>query len=111
MMTARTKKETREEIDKVFKLFNDDGNGQISLQNLKRVAKELGESMSEEELKEMIDHADKSNSGSVSADDFYRLMMKGGQGNKIDDLLDEDKSNSGSVSADDFYRLMIKGGQ
>ena len=29
--------------------------------------------------------------GTVSADDFYRLMMKGGQANKLDDLLDEDE--------------------
>ena len=27
---------------------------------------------------------------SMSMDDFYRLMMKGGQQNNIDDLLDED---------------------
>ena len=91
MMTARSKKDTREEIDKVFKLFDDDGNGSISVKNLVRVAKELGESMTEEELKEMIEHADKAGTGSVSMDDFYRLMMKGGSANKLDDLLgDED---------------------
>ena len=89
MMTARTKKDTREEVDKVFKLFAGDASS-ISLANLQRVAKDLGENMTEEELKEMIEHADKSNAGAVSADDFYRLMMKGGKADKIDDLLDED---------------------
>jgi len=93
MMTARSKKDTREEIDKIFKLFDDSGSGQITTANLVRVAKELGESMSEEELKEMIEHADKSSNGSVSPDDFYRLMMKGGQTNNLDDLLGDDEAD------------------
>ena len=39
-------KDTREDIQKVFNLFDDDCTGKISLRNLKRVAKELGETMS-----------------------------------------------------------------
>ena len=46
----------------------------ITLANLKTVAKELGESMTDEELQDMIDHADKSSTNAVSFDDFYRLM-------------------------------------
>ena len=91
MMTSKTKKETREEISKVFKLFDPDGNGQISVSNLAKVAKDLGENMSEDELREMIEHADKSSNGYVNEEDFYRLMMKGGQsGNSLDDLLDDE---------------------
>ena len=33
--------------------------GKISFKNLKRVAKELGENMTDEELQEMIDEADR----------------------------------------------------
>lgn len=47
MMTAKmSDKDTREDIQKVFNLFDDDQTGKISLRNLKRVAKELGETMS-----------------------------------------------------------------
>lgn len=51
MMTARmSDKDTREDINKVFRLFDDDSSGQITLKNLRRVARELGETMTEEEL-------------------------------------------------------------
>lgn len=43
-------KESKEGISKIFDLFDDDKTGSINLNNLKRVAKELGETMSQEEL-------------------------------------------------------------
>ena len=42
----KSDKDSREDIQKVFNLFDDDQTGKISLRNLKRVAKELGETMS-----------------------------------------------------------------
>ena len=37
-------------INKIFDLFDDDGSGFININNIKRVAKELGETMNGEEL-------------------------------------------------------------
>jgi centrin-1 len=43
---------------------------------LKRVSKELGENMSDEELQEMIDEADRDGDGEISEEDFLRIMKK-----------------------------------
>ncbi|EPR63420.1 centrin 2 [Toxoplasma gondii TgCatPRC2] len=69
-------KESREGIQKIFSLFDDDRTGTITLKNLKRVAKELGETMSEDELREMLERADSNGDGEISFEDFYAIMTK-----------------------------------
>ena len=77
MMTAKmSEKDSREEILKAFRLFDDDETGKISFKNLKRVAKELGENMTDEELQEMIDEADRDGDGEINEEEFLRIMKK-----------------------------------
>jgi centrin-1 len=54
MSIKMAEKDTKEEILKAFRLFDDDDTGTISFKNLKRVAKELGENLTDEELQEMM---------------------------------------------------------
>ncbi len=77
MMTARiSDKNTRDDIERVFKLFDSNRNGYISLDDMKRVAKELGEDISEKELQEIIQRADLDNDSKLTIEDFYQVMTK-----------------------------------
>ncbi|KAG8184631.1 hypothetical protein JTE90_022679 [Oedothorax gibbosus] len=69
-------KGANQEIMKAFQLFDNDNTGKISYANLKRVAQELGETISEEELREMIQEADRDGDGEVNQEEFLRIMKK-----------------------------------
>lgn len=76
LMTARmSDRDTKEDIKKVYKIF-DDNQGGITKRSLMKVAKELGETMDESELTEMIERADSNGDGIVSFEDFYNIMTK-----------------------------------
>lgn len=75
LMTAGiSNMESKEDVLKVFNLFDDDKTGFISLQNLKRVTKDLGEIMTDAELLDMIERADTDQDGLISFDEFYAIM-------------------------------------
>lgn len=57
-------------------MFDLERNGDIRLADLKRVAKELGEDISDEELKEIIQRADLDGDGKLTFDDFYNVIVK-----------------------------------
>ncbi|XP_021537153.1 centrin-4-like [Neomonachus schauinslandi] len=75
MSVKMSEKDEKEEILKAFKLFDDD-TGSITLNNIKRVAKELGENLTDDELKEMLDEADRDRDGEINEEEFLRMMKK-----------------------------------
>lgn len=69
-------RDPEEEIRKAFHLFDDDQSGKITLKNMKRVARELGENLSEEELQAMIDEFDRDQDGEISQEEFMYIMKQ-----------------------------------
>eukprot|EP01068_Selenidium_serpulae_P005397 Selendium_serpulae@DN4002_c0_g1_i1.p1 len=65
-----------EEARKAFKLFDDDDTGKISLKNLRRVARELGETLEDIELRAMIEEFDKDLDGEISEEEFLKIMQQ-----------------------------------
>jgi centrin-3 len=76
MSDKYSERDPEEEIHKAFQLFDDDNTKRISLKNMRRVARELGENLSEEELQAMIDEFDRDQDGEISSDEFMYIMKQ-----------------------------------
>lgn len=69
-------RDIQDEMMKAFELFDVDKTGKISLDNLRTVAEQLGEKMTDGELEEMIREADLDKDGFVNDTEFIRIMKK-----------------------------------
>lgn len=68
-------RDPRDEILRAFDLFDEGGKGKINLNDLRRVARELGESLQEEELVAMIEEFDVDGDGMISRDEFVGICL------------------------------------
>mmetsp|Transcript_6145 Transcript_6145/g.6767 ORF Transcript_6145/g.6767 Transcript_6145/m.6767 type:complete len:196 (-) Transcript_6145:238-825(-) len=76
LMTDRfAQRDPREEMIKAFKLFDPQNTGKISLRSLRKVAQELGENMSDQELQAMIDEFDRDHDGEINLEEFLAIML------------------------------------
>lgn len=81
LMAAKQSNMTMEdELRGAFNVFDQDGSGYISSQELKQVLDNLGEKLTEEEVDEMMKEADLDSDGQVSFEEFVKMMA-----NKWDD--------------------------
>ncbi|KAB8239361.1 Calcium-binding component of the spindle pole body (SPB) half-bridge [Aspergillus alliaceus] len=70
-------RDPRDEILRAFELFDEGGKGYIDLGDLRRVARELGETgLEEEELRAMIEEFDLEGTGGVSRDAFVSICWQ-----------------------------------
>lgn len=67
-------RDPREEILRAFKLFDTDNKGKISLRDLRKISKELGENLDEEELAAMIEEFDLDQDGEINEQEFFAIM-------------------------------------
>ncbi|PVF98239.1 putative CDC31-spindle pole body component, centrin [Serendipita vermifera] len=63
-----------EEIRRAFQLFDDDNTGKITKKNLKRVVRELNETLDDDELQAMIDEFDLDGDGEINEHEFFAIM-------------------------------------
>jgi len=73
-LMASAKSSPDEEMMAAFKIFDEDGNGTITIDELRKVMKKLGERVTEDQLKEMIKAADLNNDGLIDYGEFVKMM-------------------------------------
>ncbi len=68
-------RDPKEEILRAFQLFDTEDKGYITIDDLRRVARELGEGLEEDELMAMIEEFDLEGKGGVGRDEFVGICM------------------------------------
>merc|ERR1712146_200081 len=77
MMTDKIlNKDPKDDMLKAFKLFDKSQTGSVSFQDLKRVCKETGQTLNDDEIQEMLDDADRDGDGVLNQDEWLRMMKK-----------------------------------
>ncbi|SBT76943.1 centrin-4, putative [Plasmodium ovale] len=79
-----------EEIDQIFSLFDPNDTGKITLNSLRTVCTEIGENIDEEELKNMIEFADKNNDKVIDKEEFKHVLLSAWTNDPLSDLDDSD---------------------
>eukprot|EP01090_Pellita_catalonica_P016807 TRINITY_DN4932_c0_g2_i1.p1 TRINITY_DN4932_c0_g2~~TRINITY_DN4932_c0_g2_i1.p1 ORF type:complete len:536 (+),score=66.01 TRINITY_DN4932_c0_g2_i1:54-1661(+) len=101
------------EIRQVFRLFDKDGNGDISTSELKDFMNALGDDLTQEEAENMIAALDSDNNGSLSFDEFVSFMRC--QAKEREQTAEEtvkqlfqlfDLEGDGSITVTEFKRIM-----
>jgi len=112
--------EIKTEIRELFKIFDEDGNGQIDRYELIKTFQGLGYEMNEQKAIDMIASVDTDKNGEIDLQEFTTLMLPEMQNrlleqdDRIEDFRamfkDADADYSGYLSADEVYTCLLKNG-
>ncbi|KAM3326619.1 calmodulin-like protein 8 [Capsicum chacoense] len=104
------------EFQEAFNLFDKDGDGCISVEELATVIRSLDQNPTEEELQEMINEVDVDGNGTIEFTEFLNLMAKKIKEIDAEEELKEafkvfDKDQNGYISATELRHVMINLGE
>lgn len=107
---------TEEEVEKLweaFNVFDEDGSGAISAEELGKVMRSLGQSPNETELRDMIKEVDVDLSGTIDFEEFKALLISR-QGDRKSRLKLAfsvfDENSSGQITVDELHNVMSQFG-
>merc|ERR1711872_407626 len=76
MMKKKCSEEDQmEDLRHAFKIFDGDGDGYISLRELRRVTTTLGQALTDEEVDMFMAEADLNGDGKLDYDEFVKMML------------------------------------
>ena len=64
-----------EEMMEAFKIFDADGNGNITAEELRQIMENLGEKLTKDEVEAMVKEADMDGDGQINYNEFVRMML------------------------------------
>ncbi|KAF5206380.1 Calmodulin-related protein [Thalictrum thalictroides] len=104
------------EFEEAFNLFDKDGDGCITIDELATVIRSLDQNPTEEELLDMINEVDVDGNGTIEFEEFLNLMAKKMKETDADEELKEafkvfDKDQNGYISATELRHVMINLGE
>lgn len=116
MAVSKLTEEQVEDFRKAFLLFDKDGNGRITADELIDVMRSLGQSPTNREVEEMIKKADQDGDGSIDFMEFLEVMAKKlGEHTFEDDLRDAfqlfDRDSNGFISKRELTFVMTSLGE
>ncbi|KAG0492728.1 hypothetical protein HPP92_006126 [Vanilla planifolia] len=100
------------EFRETFSLFDMDGNGCITVDELATIMQSLGQNLTEEELKSMINEVDDNRNGTIEFVEFLSLMSRQIKETDAEEELKEafnvfDKDRNGFISASELSNVMM----
>ncbi|KAL3634483.1 Calmodulin-3 [Castilleja foliolosa] len=104
------------QFQEAFSLFDKDGDGCITIEELGRVIRSLDQNPSEEELQDMINEVDSDGNGTIEFAEFLNLMANKIKESDAEEELKEafkvfDKDQNGYISATELRHVMIHLGE
>ena len=69
-------RDPREEVLRAFALFDQGDKGIITVDDLRRVARELGEALEEEEIVAMVEEFDLDGDGGINREEFLGICLQ-----------------------------------
>ncbi|XP_075240188.1 calmodulin-alpha-like [Convolutriloba macropyga] len=104
------------EFREAFSLFDKDGDGTITTQELGTVMRSLGQTPTEQELQDMINEVDADGNGLIDFEEFLEMMSrKAAEGDEEEEIKEAfkvfDQDGNGLIDRDELKNIMLNLGE
>ena len=105
---------TEKQMKEIFDMFDQDNDGEINMEELRRIFRQMGQDPSQDELIDVLVEVDEDGNGIIEYNEFKMMIEK--MKEDQDDLVIEafkvfDKDQNGKITIDEFGEVMKQLGE